>query len=339
LSRFAPLFVVCTLLIPTGQWYLYTHNKKIKAMKNKLISNSLWFDNQAEEAAKFYTSVFPQSERGDIVRYGKEGFEFHKRPEGSVMLVEFNLSGEKFVAINGGPLFTFNPSISYFVVCETIEETDRTWNKLLDGGSVMMEYKKYDWSEKYGWLTDKYGLSWQISYGKISDVGQKITPSFLFVGEQAGRAKEAIDHYTSIFKNSSVHGVMKQPAGGQEPEGNIAHAQFTLSGQTFMIMESVLKEHDFQFNEAISIIVNCETQDEIDYYWQALTADGGVESNCGWLEDKFGVSWQVDSAELGRMLKDPDKEKVSRVSKAFFHMKKFDVAKLREAFESSVTVD
>lgn len=305
-------------------------------MKNKLISNGLWFDSEAEEAARFYTSVFSQSKIGDVLRYGKEGFEFHGQPEGSVMLVEFSLSGEKFVAINGGPLFKFNPSISYFVVCETMEETDEIWNKLSEGGSVLMPYQKYDWSEKYGWVSDKFGLSWQVSYGKIADVGQKITPSFLFVGEQAGRAEEAMDFYTSVFKNSAIQGVSRQPAGGQEPEGNVAHAQFTLEGQTFMIMESVLKEHNFQFNEAISIIINCETQKEIDYYWNALIADGGMESNCGWLKDKFGVSWQVDSVELGRMLKDSDKEKVGRVTKAFLQMKKFDVAKLKEAFESPV---
>ncbi len=307
-------------------------------MKNKLISNGLWFDSEAEEAAKFYTSVFPQSEISKTVRYGKEGFEIHQRPEGSVMVVEFNLSGEKFVAINGGPLFTFNPSISYFVVCETMEETDRIWNKLSEGGNVLMPYQKYDWSEKYGWVSDRYGLSWQVSYGKISDVGQKITPSFLFVGEQAGRAREALDFYTSVFKNSAVQGVTKHQAGGQEPEGNIAHAQFTLEGQTFMIMESALKEHNFQFNEAISIIINCPSQKEIDYYWNALTADGGMESNCGWLKDKFGVSWQVNSVELGRMLNDPDKEKVARVTKAFLRMKKFDVAKLRDVFENPVAV-
>src|SRR5690606_32672880 len=153
-------------------------------------------------------------------------------------------------------------------------------------------------------------LSWQISYGKISDVGQKITPSLLFVGEQAGRAQEAIDFYTSLFENSKVHGVSKHPAGGQEPEGNVAHAQFALAGQTFMMMESTLKEHKFQSNAALSIIIYCETQKEIGYYWEALTAGGGVESNCGWVKDKFGVSWQVDSVELGRMLKDTDKEKV-----------------------------
>jgi predicted 3-demethylubiquinone-9 3-methyltransferase (glyoxalase superfamily) len=302
-------------------------------MTKKLISNGLWFDNQAEEAANFYTSVFPQSRIGDILLYGKEGFEIHGGRENTVMLVEFELCGEKFVAINGGPLFTFNPSLSFFVVCETEEETDKVWSKLMEGGKVMMPYQKYDWSEKYGWLSDRFGLSWQISYGKISDVGQALTPSFLFVGEQCGRAKEAIEFYTSIFKDSSVGRIHKHPAGGQEIEGTIAHAQFTLAGQQFMIMESAMKEHKFGFNEAISIIINCEKQEEIDYYWEKLTADGGQESQCGWLKDKFGVAWQVDSTELTRMLKDKNKEKVGRVTNAFLHMKKFDIEELKQAFE------
>jgi predicted 3-demethylubiquinone-9 3-methyltransferase (glyoxalase superfamily) len=305
-------------------------------MTKKLISNGLWFDNQAEEAAKFYTSIFPQSKIGDILFYGKEGHEIHGGRENTVMLVEFELCGEKFAAINGGPLFKFNPSVSYFVVCETIEETDQLWNKLLEGGKEMMPYQKYDWSEKYGWLSDRYGLSWQISYGKISDVGQRLTPSLMFVGEQCGRAKEAIEFYTSIFKNSSVGGIMTHPAGGQEIEGTVAHAQFTLAGQQFMIMESAMKEHNFDFNEAISLIINCENQEEIDYYWNKLVSDGGQESQCGWLKDKFGVSWQVDSVELSRMLKDKDKEKVGRVTNAFLHMKKFDIAELRDAFEGKV---
>jgi predicted 3-demethylubiquinone-9 3-methyltransferase (glyoxalase superfamily) len=305
-------------------------------MTKKLISNGLWFDSQAEEAAKFYTAIFPNSKVGDIVRYGKEGFEIHKRPEGSVMSVEFELSGEKFVAINGGPLFTFNPSLSYFVVFETMEETDSAWNRLLDGGKVLMPYQKYDWSEKYGWLTDKYGLSWQISYGKISDVGQRITPSILFVGDLCGRAEEAIKFYTSVFKDSSVEGILKHPAGGPEREGTIAHAQFKLAGQTFMIMESSDLKHNFKFNEAISVIVNCETQKEIDYYWDKFTKDGGQEVECGWVKDKFGVAWQVDAVELNVMIKDRDKEKVARVTNAFLHMKKFDIEKLREAFEGAV---
>ncbi|MEJ1239248.1 VOC family protein [Chryseolinea sp. T2] len=299
---------------------------------SRLFSYGLWFDHQAEEAANFYTSVFPNSKVDDILYYGKEGFEIHGGKEGTVMLSEFTLCGEKFVAINGGPLFKFNPSLSFFVVFETIQETDNVWSTLLDGGNVLMPYQKYDFSEKYGWLVDKFGLSWQISFGKISDVGQQLTPSLLFVGKQAGRAEDAIALYTSIFRNSKVDGIMKHPSGGSEPEGNVAHAQFGLSGQKFMIMESTNAGHKFEFNEAVSIIINCDTQEEIDYYWNKFTAEG-QESNCGWLKDKFGVSWQVDSTELTRMLKDKDEKKVQRVTKAFLQMKKYDVEKLKAAFE------
>lgn len=301
-------------------------------MNTKIFSNGLWFDHQAEQAARFYTSVFPDSKIGDIVRYGKEGYEVHKGKEGTVMVAGFELCGEKFVAINGGPLFTFNPGISFFVVFETPEETDRAWNTLAKGGKVLMPYQKYDWSEKYGWVEDQYGLSWQISFGKISDVGQQLTPSFLFVGSQAGKASDAIKFYTSIFKDSKVDGVMKHPADGPEPEGNIAHAQFSLAGQKFMIMESTDPGHKFSFNEAISIIINCDSQKEIDYYWNALV-DGGEESNCGWLKDRFGVSWQVDYTGLTQMLKDKDEQKVRRVTNAFLKMKKYDVDKLHAAFE------
>jgi predicted 3-demethylubiquinone-9 3-methyltransferase (glyoxalase superfamily) len=293
--------------------------------------NGLWFDSEAEEAARFYTSLFPNSRMGAIAHYGKEGFEIHGRPEGSVMSVIFYLCGQEFQGINGGPIFKMNPSISYFLVCETEKETDDLWSALLKGGSVLMPLDKYDWGEKYGWVQDRYGLSWQISLGKISDVGQKLTPSFLFVGEQAGRAAEAINFYTSIFPNSSIKGVMKVPAGQDEPEGNVMHGQFELNGQQFMIMDSA-KLHGFQFNEGVSIVVNCKTQKEIDYYWEKLTSDGGNEVECGWVKDKFGVSWQVTPIQLEEMLLSDDKKKTERVTKAFLHMKKFNIAKLEEEF-------
>ena len=304
-------------------------------MSRKLFSYGLWFDHQAEEAARFYTSIFPNSKVDDILYYGKEGYEIHGGKEGTVMLAEFTLCNEKFVAINGGPLFKFNPGLSFFVVFETEQEADKVWNTLFEGGKALMPYQKYDFSEKYGWLEDKYGLSWQISYGKISDVGQQLTLSLLFVGKLAGKASDAIALYTSIFRNSKVDGIMKHPAGGKEPEGNIAHAQFGLSGQKFMIMESTDEGHKFEFNEAVSIVINCDTQEEIDYYWDKFTAEG-QESNCGWLKDKFGVSWQVDSTELTRMLKDKDEKKVQRVTKAFLKMKKYDIRKLKDAFEGKV---
>ncbi len=118
------------------------------------ITPCLWFDNQAEEAARFYTSVFRNSRIGRISRYGKEGHEIHGRPEGSVMTVEFEIDGHGFIALNGGPVFKFNEAISFQVHCETQEEVDYHWEKLSEDGDPS--------AQQCGWLKDKYGVSWQI---------------------------------------------------------------------------------------------------------------------------------------------------------------------------------
>ena len=118
------------------------------------ISPCLWFDDQGEEAAKFYTSIFKDSKIGDVTRYGKEGYEIHGREEGTVMTVEFEIEGQKFLALNGGPIFKFNEAISFQVYCETQEEVDYFWEKLSEGGDEK--------AQQCGWLKDKYGVSWQI---------------------------------------------------------------------------------------------------------------------------------------------------------------------------------
>ena len=118
------------------------------------ISPCLWFDNKAEEAAKFYTSVFKDSKIGDVTRYGKEGYEIHGKEEGTVMTVEFEIEGQKFLGLNGGPIFKFNEAISFQVYCETQEEVDYYWEKLSEGGDEK--------AQVCGWLKDKYGVSWQI---------------------------------------------------------------------------------------------------------------------------------------------------------------------------------
>ncbi len=298
----------------------------------KIVPN-LWFDNQAEEAARWYISLFGNSKIGAVTRYGQEGFEIHGQPEGQIMTVDFELSGYKFTGINGGPIFKFTPAISFFVVCTTEAELDSLWGKLMDGGFIMMPIDKYDWSPKYGWLQDRYGLSWQLSLGKIEDVGQKITPSFMFVGDQNGRAEEAMTLYSSIFNNSKVSGIWRYGPNESEPEESIMHAQFSLNGEMFMAMDSSL-EHKFTFNEAISLLVECETQEEIDYYWDRLSEGGDpAAQQCGWLKDKFGVSWQIAPSVLNAILQDPDKEKVGRVTKAYLQMKKFDISELMRVYE------
>lgn len=291
----------------------------------------LWFDGQAEEAARFYTSLFEDAGLGAVTRYGKEGEEIHGRPEGSVMAVEFELLGQRFVALNGGPQFRFTPAISFFVVRGSEEEVDRLWKALSEGGAALMPLDAYPWSERYGWVRDRYGLTWQVSLGD-PEACRTITPSLMFTGEQAGRAEEAIEYWTSVFDDSEAVTILRYGPDEEQPEGMVKHARFRLAGQPFIAMDSAM-DHDFGFNEAVSLLVACRTQEEVDRYWEDLGRDGDPDARqCGWLKDRFGVSWQVCPTVLQEMLLDPDPERVARVTSTFLPMKKLDIAELERAY-------
>ncbi len=196
-----------------------------------------------------------------------------------------------------------------------------------------MPLDKYPFSEHYGWVQDKYGLTWQLIL--TNPEGEErpfIIPSLLFVGEVAGRAEEAINHYLSIFKNSKM-GALARYGAGQEPdrEGTVMYADFMLEGQWFAAMDSA-REHHFAFNEAISFLVECDSQEEIDYYWERLSAVPEAEQ-CGWLKDRFGLSWQISPSDLGEMMENGTREQIDRVTQAFLPMKKFDIAELQRAYE------
>jgi len=190
-----------------------------------------------------------------------------------------------------------------------------------------MELDKYEWSKKYGWIEDKFGLSWQLILAE-DEVKQKIVPSLLFVDKVFGRAEEAIKFYTSIFKNSKLESVYKYP----DNEKAVIYSDFILEGNLLAAMDGP-GEHGFQFNEAISFVVSCENQNEVDYYWNKLTADGGAESMCGWLKDKFGVSWQIIPTILLRYISDKDPQKSQAVMQAMLKMKKIDVSLVEKAYQ------
>lgn len=305
----------------------------MKTPSEHKISTCLWFNDQAGEAAKFYTSLFPNSSIGERTRYGKEGQEIHGKPEGAEMTVSFELEGEKFTGLNGGPLFSFNPSISFFVAASETE-IDRLWNNLEKGGRIMMPLEKYDWSEKYGWLQDKFGLNWQLMLDREGSMEQKICPLLFFTGERRGQAEEAVHYYTSIFRDSRVEGILKYSEEESDyAKGTVKHAQFRLLGQTFMAMDSGM-ENVYPFSEAISFVVPCDNQEQIDYYWDHLSEGGDPQAQqCGWLKDKFGVSWQITPSILHKFLTSGNQVRTDRVTKAFLQMKKFDIQKLREAYD------
>ena len=289
------------------------------------IAPHLWFDREAKEAAQFYTTVFKGSRINSVVT-------LHNTPSGSVDTVYIELFGQEFVFISAGPLFKFNPSVSFLVACETIDEVDLYWQKLSEGGRALMELGEYPFSERYGWIEDRYGLSWQVMFRRGQEIRQRITPTLMFVGNQWGRAEEAINFYAQVFHDAMV-GDIDRYGQGEEPDraGTVRHASFVLEGQEFAAMDSALA-HNFAFNEAISFMVHCETQEEIDYYWEKLSADPEAEQ-CGWLKDKYGLSWQIGPRVLEEMLKDEDPKRVARVTEAFLKMKKFDIAELRRAYE------
>ncbi len=293
----------------------------------KIIVPHLWFDKEAKEAANFYTSIF----KGSRV---KNTSMLHNTPSGSVDIVTIELSGQEFMLISAGPLFKFNPSISFLVACETKEEVDTLWEKLSEGGLPLMPLDKYPFSERYGWIQDKYGVSWQVMFMGDSKMKlkQKITPMLLFVGDVCGKAEEAINFYISIFSNARIDDVVRY-SKGEEPdeEGTVKYATFILAGHGFAAMDSAHK-HKFAFNEAISFMVHCETQDEIDYYWKKLSVDPKAEQ-CGWLKDKYGVSWQVVPTIMEEIMQRGNDSKIARVTEEFLKMKKLDIAALQKAYE------
>ncbi|MFH5883563.1 VOC family protein [Halalkalibaculum sp. DA3122] len=302
-------------------------------MSTQKIIPNLWFDKQAEEAAEFYVSIFGEHSGIDNKTYHMEaGQDIHGMEEGTVMTVDFELAGYKMIAINGGPHFKFTPAISFYVTCETEDGVDEIWQKLSEGGTPLMPLDQYDWSEKYGWIQDKYGLTWQISMGKLEDVhGQKIVPSLMFVSKE-GQAEEAVNLYTSLFDDSEITGILRYGKDEEQPEGSVMHSQFRLNnGEVFMAMDSSPEHADFTFNEAVSLMIQCKDQGEIDHFWN-LSAVPEAEQ-CGWLKDKFGVSWQVVPGRLNEMLTADDPEKANRAYRAMLQMKKLDIQKLQDAFE------
>jgi predicted 3-demethylubiquinone-9 3-methyltransferase (glyoxalase superfamily) len=297
------------------------------------ITPHLWFDREAREAAEFYTSLFPDSRVTNVTT-------LQDTPSGDTDIVSFELAGQSFMAISAGPLFKFNPSVSFFLNFDPSrdrqarENLEAAWEKLSQGGMALMPLDSYPFSERFGWVQDRYGLSWQLI---LSDPeGEErpfIVPSLLFTGEVSGRAEEAINFYLSVFKNSKP-GALVRYGPGQEPEqeGTVMFADFMLEGQWFAAMDSAL-EHKFGFNEAISFLIECDSQEEVDHYWEKLSAVPEAEQ-CGWLKDKFGLSWQVSPVELQEMLEKGTREQIDRVTQTFLPMKKLDLAELRKAYES-----
>lgn len=296
----------------------------------------LWFDKEAIDAAHFYASVFPDSK---VKFTGK----LHSTPSGDVDMLAFDVFGMEIQAINAGPYFKMNPSISFMINFNPSKDTnarksiDEIWEKLSVGGEALMPLDKYPFSERYGWIKDRYGVTWQLIYTNPNgEERPRIIPSLLFTQNAYGKAEEASQYYLSVFKDSeggTQRGALAkyETDMGPNKQGTTMFTDFKLAGQWFVAMDGG-GEHAFTFNEGISLIISCETQEEMDYFTEKLSAVPESEQ-CGWVKDKFGVSWQIVPKIMDEVMRSGDQAKIDRVTNAFMPMKRLNIAALKQAAE------
>lgn len=243
---------------------------------------ALWFDNQALEAFEFYCSVFPNS----------------MILEHNPTVVKASLSNQCFIGINGGPYFLPNPAISFTVICDSRQEITALWQKLILGGASLIDLGHYSWNAYYGWVQDQFGYTWQLQLDNRDKTQQHIIPNLLFCGIHQNQCSQALQYYQKIFPEFQRHQLLRYSSG--DLKGKIQNSIFSLNHLKFIAKDSP-DLHIFDFNESVSFVIPCKTQQEIDYYWNYFT-EHGSESWCGWCKDVFGISWQVIPDNLAQVL-------------------------------------
>jgi len=284
----------------------------------------LWFDTEAAEAAEFYLSVFPDAtKRSQTV--------IKDTPSGDCDFLHIELFGQEFMLISAGPYFTVNDSISFLIDCESDQEAFELYTKLLDDPEPLRMIDEIDFSE-IQWINDRYGISWMIQCSSTNPK-RRISPVLQFVGSLCGKMEEAVDFYVSTFNDASIVSTTYTVNDGGIGE-SIFHEiiAFTLEGRSFFAMEKFTVD-EMPFNEAVSLLIECETQKEIDKYWTSLSAVPEAEQ-CGWLKDKYGLSWQVSPRIMNEMMLDDNDERLNAVTQSILQMKKLDMDELQRVYDS-----
>lgn len=285
---------------------------------NNNIFPCLWFDNNATEAAVFYTAAF-----GATIQTQSQ------------VVTNLDILGQRLMLLNGGPVFTKNASISLMLICNSADELQQYWDALAEEGIVLMPLDAYPFADKYGWIRDKFGMTWQLYFKDGYTAEQRMVPTLMFVNANNGNARAAIELYTGIFPNSKTEGILSYQDGGEGdvPE-NVQHAEFIIDGYKLACMDSSM-EHQFNFSEGISMVVMTDNQEETDKYWDALLANGGSENQCGWLRDQFGLSWQIVPKRLAELIGDAQNvDKAQKAMNAVLKMKRIDIAALEAAYHA-----
>lgn len=283
-------------------------------MSHKITPFIRCVDN-AQQVAEYYGSIFPDA----------------KIIKSNPVVVDMEIFGQSIAMLNGGSNdgATLTPAISFSLWVRDIELTKEIWDKLSDGGTVMMAYDAYPRSKAYGRCNDKFGVSRQVMYDDCAEhATHQLIPSLMFIGANDGKAQEAMSKYISIFPASTQWAIHTYgDMGGPDKPDHIAHAEFTLVNQLFIAMDSWL-DHKFNFTDGISLAISCADQAEIDMYREKLALDGGSEGQCGRCKDKYGVSRQIFPVRLPDALFQEDKVKADFAMQAMIKMKKIVIADL-----------
>lgn len=284
---------------------------------NNDIFPCLWHDGDAGEAAALYCRIFGGTITAD-----------------TPVVMNIDLFGQKLMLLNGGPHFEKNASVSFMVICDTENELQQYWDQLLEGGMALMPLDSYPWSKKYGWVRDRFGTTWQLFLGEKADE-QKLVPTLMFIHQNNGKAREAMEFYTQTFPNSKIGNILQYKDGGEPNEipENVQHAHFVIDGYNLFCMDNSY-DHPFDFNEGISMVIMTDNQEETDHLWNTLISGGGRESMCGWLKDKYGFSWQIVPKKLIQLMNDADQGKAQQVVQAMMKMQKIIIKDLEEAYNA-----
>lgn len=282
----------------------------------KIVAN-IWSSRRAEEAGNFYAAAFPGASMEIESRYPETGLlDFQLGLAGAPLTVAVDIpepagAGTRLVLINAGEEFSPNPSISFMLNFDPAlvggdraarAALDKVWGALIVGGKVMMPLEAYPFGPRYGWVEDRYGVSWQLVLG--DGAGERrpfVVPTLMFGGAAQNRAAEALSFYTSVFTDAAVGATFPyEEATGPATASALMFGEFRIGEQWFAVMDSGV-EQEFSFTCGLSLEVKCEGQAEIDRLWDALSAVPEAEQ-CGWLADKFGLSWQIVPVNMGELL-------------------------------------
>lgn len=293
----------------------------------------LWFDTQAQEATNWYISLFENSGIDRIT-------QLYDTPSGDAQIIDFHLAGFMFSSMSAGPYFKINGSISFMVACENAFEVDRLYDAFSESGKVIIPLESYPFSPRYAYVQDRFGVSWQLIQVENMLEHPRIRPVLLFSGSVCGKADEAMAYYMKVFSDSKMGYVQHYEDGETtDPRGKISYGELTLLGTPLIFMDNdVVSDESDTFNEAISLIINCKHQGEMDDYWEQLSHDLDAEQ-CGWLKDQFGLSWQITTEELSIDMANASEEEMRRMTDALLPMKKLDMHIIKAAKKGLQTPD